>query len=135
MTVLVDTSVWIAVLRDQTGSASAELSAIVEPDEIALTRFNQIELLQGAANEEEWGLLSAYLDTQVYLDTQLDTWRNAARIFFDLRRRGQTIRSTIDCCIAQIAIDHRVLLLHNDRDFEAVAELRPLSQQRWEQAA
>jgi predicted nucleic acid-binding protein len=57
-------------------------------------------------------------------------WSDAARIFFDLRRRGRTVRSSIDCCIAQIAIENDVLLLHRDRDFEVIAELRPLRQQR-----
>jgi predicted nucleic acid-binding protein len=36
----------------------------------------------------------------------------------------------VTCCIAQIAVDHDVLLLHRDRDFEVIAEVRPLRQQR-----
>ena len=53
----------------------------------------------------------------------------AARIDFELRRRGKTVRSPIDCCIAQIALDHDVLLLHRDRDFEVIAGVRPLREQ------
>jgi predicted nucleic acid-binding protein len=44
------------------------------------------------------------------------------------RQRGKTVRSPIDCCIAQVAIDHDTLLLHRDRDFETIAEIRPLRQ-------
>jgi hypothetical protein len=34
-----------------------------------------------------------------------------------------TIRSTIDLLIAQIALEHHATLLHNDRDFDAVAQV------------
>ena len=58
------------------------------------------------------------------------TWRDAARIHFDLRRRGRTVRSAIDCCIAQLAIENNLRLLHRDRDFETIAEIRPLIARR-----
>lgn len=103
---------------------------IVGDDDIVLTRFNQLELLQGAIDESEWNLLSDYLEVQDYLEASTDTWYKAARIYYDLRRLGQSVRSTIDCCIAQIAIEHKVLLLHEDRDFERIADVRPLVQRR-----
>ncbi len=128
--VLIDTSVWINLLRDQSGSVVNDVKSIVGEEDIVLTRFNQIELLQGASNEQEWRLLSSYLDGQDYLEADADTWLKAARIYYELRRRGRTIRSSIDCCIAQIAIDHRVPLIHEDHDFETIAEIRPLLQYR-----
>ena len=42
------------------------------------------------------------------------------------RKKGLTVRSTVDCMIAQIAIENELLLLHNDRDFEAMAAVAPL---------
>ena len=130
MTVLVDTSVWVNLFRDQTNSVARSVQAIVSDDEIALTRFTQMELLQGALNEQDWFTLSSYLEVQIYLEANHDTWRDAARIYYELRRQGQTVRSPIDCCIAQLAIEHRVLLVHEDRDFETIAEIRPLWQRR-----
>lgn len=130
MTVLVDTSVWVNLFRDQTNSVARSVQAIVSDDEIALTRFTQMELLQGALNEQDWFTLSSYLEVQNYLEANHDTWRDAARIYYELRRQGQTVRSPIDCCIAQLAIEHRVLLVHEDRDFETIAEIRPLWQRR-----
>lgn len=130
MTVLIDTSVWINIFRDKTGEIARTVRSIVSDDEIALTRFNQLELLQGTSGERDWRLLSDYLEGQDYLEANIDTWRKAARIFYELRRRGRTVRSTIDCCIAQIAIEHRALLLHEDRDFERIADIRPLLQRR-----
>jgi predicted nucleic acid-binding protein len=128
--ILVDTSVWIEILRDRAGRRKAAFDAALNGDDAVLTRFHALELLQGARDEREWTLLREYLDVQEYLECTSAMWSDAARIFFDLRRRGRTVRSSIDCCIAQIAIENDVLLLHRDRDFEVIAELRPLRQQR-----
>ncbi len=81
-----------------------------------------------AANRRAWNLLERHLATQ-RLVTPGDPWtthREAARIHFDARRRGITIRSTVDCCIAQLALEGRHILLHADRDLEAVRAVRPL---------
>ena len=130
---IVDTSVWIDVFRDASSARKHQLETIVDPDDVLLTPFTEVELLQGCRDEEEWSLLAGYLETQEYLEPGRNTWAAAARIYFDLRRLGRTLRSPIDCCIAQVAIDHRTLLLHRDRDFEVIAELRPLQQHfvRW----
>jgi predicted nucleic acid-binding protein len=128
--ILVDTSVWIEILRDRVGRRRAAFDAALDGDDAVLSRFHQLELLQGARDEREWSLLREYLDVQDYLECAPTTWADAGRIFFDLRRRGKTVRSPIDCCIAQIAIDHDALLLHRDRDFEVIAEVRPLRQKR-----
>lgn len=127
--VLVDTSIWVDVFRDATGNERNGLKAVIDEDDVVLTRFNQPELLQGAREEREWNLLVSYLDNQEYLEARAETWRNAARIFFELRRRGRTVRSPIDCCIAQLALEHHALLVHRDRDFETIADVRALRQQ------
>jgi len=124
--VLVDTSVWVDLFRDTGGQVQDALKRVTGDDDTVLTRFNQIELLQGARDEREWGVLADYLDHQDYLEARADTWRNAARIHFDLRRRGHTVRSPVDCCIAELARQHDALLVHRDRDFLAIAEVRPI---------
>lgn len=127
--VLVDTSVWVDVFRDATGREGGALRSLVGSDDAVLTRFNQLELLQGARDEQEWSLLVSYLDGQDYLEARSESWREAARIYFDLRRQGRTVHSPIDCCIAQLALEHDALLVHRDRDFETIAEVRALRQQ------
>jgi predicted nucleic acid-binding protein len=102
----------------------------VDVEEVVITAFTELELLQGCRDEQAWELLASYLRTQDLVDPSRHTWSAAARTYFDLRRRGRTVRSPIDCCIAQLAIDHRALLVHNDCDFEIVAEIRPLQQLR-----
>jgi predicted nucleic acid-binding protein len=128
--ILVDTSVWIEILKDQNGHIVKAFHERTGSEDTVLTRFNQLELLQGARGQKEWTLLDDYLSTQYYLEASANTWREAARIYFELRRDGITISSPIDCCIAQIAIEYETLLLHRDKDFERVSRIRPLLQER-----
>jgi len=130
--ILVDTSVWVQVLRDKTGRMAQALRERIGADIGVFSRFTQLELLQGAKDEGEWGRLDEYLATQYYLEATEDTWREAARIYFDLRRGGITISSPIDCCIAQIAMEAGALLLHQDGDFERIAGIRPLLAERFQ---
>lgn len=124
--ILVDTSVWVEVLKDKSGKVVQAFKARVSDEICALTRFTQLELLQGAKNEAEWRQLDEYLSTQYYLEASESTWRDAARIYFELRRKGVTVNSPIDCCIGQLAMESKALLLHRDKDFERIAKLRPL---------
>jgi len=131
--VLVDTSIWIDLLRDTRGAKAAALRKALDGEEAALTRFTELELLQSCADERSWLLMREYLDSQDYLEMGQASWPAAARIYFDLRRLGRTVRSSVDCCIAQIAIDHDVPLLHRDADFERIAGVSRLSHEflRW----
>jgi predicted nucleic acid-binding protein len=126
--IVVDTSVWIEIFRDKTSFVAKALKDFVGSDSYALTRFAQMELLQGAKNEKEWRLLADYLSTQFYIEASTQTWEGAARIYFELRRKGKTINSPIDCCIAQLAMEADALLLHKDKDFEQISQIRPLAQ-------
>lgn len=124
--ILVDTSVWIEILRDRSGDIVKAFQTRVGENICVLSRFTQLELLQGAKNETEWKRLDNYLSTQYYLETSTNTWKEAAKIYFDLRRKGKTINSPLDCCIAQISIEFGALLLHRDQDFLEIAKIRPL---------
>lgn len=128
---LIDTSVWISIFRDRTGLVRQKLETIIADRQVLLTRFTQLELLQGSLNEQEWNLLSTYLETQDYIEPSIYSWQKAARIYYDLRRQGLTVRSPIDCCIAQLAIENNLLLIHNDRDFETIAQVRLLQHLRF----
>ena len=124
---LIDTSVWISVFRDRTGVVRQSLEAIINDESIFLNRFTQMELLQGCRDEREWTLLETYLQEQDYIESTPNTWVAAARIYYDLQRQGLTVRSSIDCCIAQLAIEHQLILVHNERDFETIQRVRSLN--------
>lgn len=129
---LIDTSVWINVFRDRSNQVRPQLETLIADRVVFLTRFTQLELLQGSLNEPEWGFLSTYLETQDYVELTSQSWQAAARIYYDLRRQGLTVRSPIDCCIAQAALENNLLLIHNDRDFETIAQTRSLQHFRFQ---
>ena len=126
--ILVDTSVWIGWFRKRPTPATARLRVLLDEGRgFGVTPVIVQEILQGAADEREFALLDEYFSTQTMLmpDDALRTHSRAARLYFDCRRRGFTPRSTIDCLIAQIALDHAARLLHDDRDFERIAMVAP----------
>ena len=131
---LVDTSVLVDFFK---GRSNAQTEFLLQFEEqggdIAIPSFCVSEILQGARDPREWKLLEQYLGTQtvIFPDSRIEYLKNVGRIFFDLRRKGKTVRSTLDCMIAQIALDHGALLLHNDRDFEVIQTVRPLK--TWQQ--
>lgn len=127
--IVVDTSVLVDFFREkQTKETVAldrlELDAI--PFSIPVVCCQ--ELLAGARNTREWDLLTTYLETQNLL-WPTDPWRThseAARIMFDCRARGIALRSSVDCLIAQLTLENDGALLHSDKDFDRIAEVRPL---------
>ena len=127
--IIVDTSVLIAFFQGHMTAQARRLQRLeVEQTPFAIPMVCCQEVLQGAKNDREWELLHSYLETQVLLTPQ-NHWSihvEAARIFYDLRRQGLTIRSTIDCYIAALVLEADGILLHDDRDFEKVKKVRSL---------
>lgn len=125
--ILVESSVLLPFL---TGGSSAEVTffewLLREDEPWCTTSFAVQEILQGARDEREWRRLHKYLVGLPLASLRPDSHVAAARIYFDCRRRGLTIRGSIDCLIAQTALEHDLALLHDDRDFDAIARVRPL---------
>ena len=130
MAILIDTSLWIAMYRDRTGKLGSRLKAASGGVEPVFARPIALEILQGCSTDAEWSVTLEHLEGQAYLELTAHTWFEAAHIYFDARRLGKTIRSSMDCIVAQLAIANNCLLLHNDRDFETIASIRPLKQRR-----
>ena len=86
------------------------------------------ELLQGTRLDQEYEKLKTYLDSQVFYQFQnpLESHAQAAQIYRRCRKSGYSGVSTIDCLIAQTAIENDLWLLHHDSDFEKIAKVAPL---------
>lgn len=126
--VLVDTSVLIGYLRGHESDATDAFDDLLERNAPwGISAFTYQEILQGALDEREFKAVQEYLDTQTIYPLQGGRFSHldAARIFYKCRRAGFTPRSIIDCLIAQTAIEHNLRLLHQDRDFEAIAKVEP----------
>jgi predicted nucleic acid-binding protein len=126
--ILVDTSVLIDYLRGKSTPAVAVLAKLDSSNmPFAIPLVCCQEILQGARDENEWRALARVLSTQYQAIPEEPTslhWE-AARIFFDCRRRGVTVRSSVDCLIAAQALAAKAPLLHDDEDFERIRKVRP----------
>lgn len=128
--ILVDTSVLIDFLEGRETPVARTFSDILDrgiPFGISPVTFQ--EVLQGAATEKDFQVLREYLEGQTVfgLKNGLGSYAEAAKIFFSLRKKSLAAGiSSIDCLIAQTAIEHGLFLLHADSDFDRIAKVAPL---------
>lgn len=124
--VLVDTSVMIDYLRGNEDDTILTLQHVIDNNiPFGINSFIYQEVLQGVATEKDFIKVKKYLDTQRFyeLKDKRESCASAAKIYFRCRKKGITINSTIDCLIAQTAIENNLYLLHNDSDFDNIAKV------------
>ena len=129
---IVDTSVWVDFFRGNDTWQVKLLSNRLAADEpIALTDVIFTEILQGLADERSVRRVERrLLAHEVFALQPLADHRRAAALYRRCRRRGVTIRRTLDCLIATVCIRERRPLLHADSDFTRLAahsELRTIT--------
>jgi hypothetical protein len=131
MRTIVDSSVWIDYFRKlELPHVSLLDSLVVQDEEIATCGVIMTEVLQGIRDDRQFTAVEAQLNNLSYLDLTRTHFVTAAQIYRTLRHHGLTIRKPIDCMIAAVALEQHAALLHNDRDFEAIATQFPLQIRR-----
>jgi predicted nucleic acid-binding protein len=123
---LVDTSVWVDYLRGEATPPVRALKDLLPGDEIVgIAPIILQEILQGADSAERFeSWLKVFSDLFCYVPKDpVESHVAAARLYQDCRKAGKTPRSSNDCLIARIAIENELILLHNDRDFDAIASV------------
>lgn len=122
MKVLVDTSVWIDFLNGHASSARAALADLLRgDDEVCTCGIVVAEVFQGLRRSSTREEIVRLFRELTYLEPPgLDLYLRAADIYRQLRQRGRTIRSTIDCVIAAIAEESGCRLLARDRDLDMI---------------
>lgn len=125
--ILIDSSVWIDWLRGSDTDAVRFVQARQDVEELALTQMIYLEVLQGASTDRQYEAIKRVLSKQTMLEPldSLATFEAAAQLYRTARRKGLTVRKPVDCLIAAIALEQRALLVHNDRDFLALASAVP----------
>jgi len=120
--IVVDSSVWIAHLRNMQIPAVVKLRAIADPLDIIVGDIVLLEVLQGARDDAHAAAIERNLrqfEIAAMLDEGLAV--RAARYYRILRDRGVTVRKTIDVIIGAYCLEHGCGLLRDDRDFEPMA--------------
>jgi predicted nucleic acid-binding protein len=123
--ILIDASAFIEFLNRSGSREDILVERLMRNEEgIAFAEITLTEILQGIKNDQEYLEVKASLLTFPLLTLQgAESHSAAAELYRKCRKKGLTIRSTVDLLIAQIALEHDLVLLHNDRDFEALAQV------------
>lgn len=127
---LVDSSVWIDWLRGAQTDGVRFVMARESSEEIALTQMIYLEVLQGVTSQSQFNATRRILGAQTLLlphDERL-SFEGAAQLYRRARAMGLTIRKSTDCLIAALALENEALLVHNDKDFIALARAVPTLQ-------
>lgn len=125
---IVDTSVWIDFLNGHDSAHAAHLAQAIETGgSIAVPGVVLTEVLLGLKSEAQAANI-ADLMTAFRPLTELNRQghADAARLYRLCRSKGFTVRSTIDCLIAQMCLRDELPLLTKDRDFASIAACVPL---------
>ena len=125
--VLIDTTVWIDLFNNKNTKEVFLLKGLIDKDDdICLCGIIYAEVLQGIRDEGEFKKVQSILNRLIYLPIQKHTFDKAITIYRTLRKRGITVRGTIDCIIASVCMEHEIRLLQRDKDFHRIAEAFPL---------
>jgi predicted nucleic acid-binding protein len=116
--ILVDSSVWIDLLNNVITEPVRRLRELIPTTPLLIGDLILCEVLQGLRTDAQARLVERALrsfEAVSLVDSELAV--KAAANYRVLRRRGITIRKTIDVLIGTFCIERGHMLLHSDRDF------------------
>jgi len=126
--VIVDTTVWIDYLRGLQNNETDYFDRELGRQRFGLTDLILCETLQGVGDENTFTrVLRELRKFEVFETGGRELAIEAARNFGKLRRRGRTVRKTIDSLIATFCLRHGHSLLHRDRDYDHFEEFLGLT--------
>jgi predicted nucleic acid-binding protein len=117
--VIVDATVWIDYLRGVNTPEADWLDREATRQRLGLLDLTVCEVLQGLASDDDANRVLRHLRRfEVFETGGVELATAAAQNYRLLRKRGRTVRKTIDCLIATFCLRQRHALLHADRDFD-----------------
>jgi predicted nucleic acid-binding protein len=117
---IVDSSVWIDYFNGRINPQTETLDRALGTHALGVGDLILCEVLQGFQDQREFeAARAAFKRLTIFAMGGERLAIQSAENFRALRRRGITVRKTIDCLIATFVIDQGFALLHNDRDFDA----------------
>jgi predicted nucleic acid-binding protein len=121
--IVVDTSVWIDYFNGVPTPQAGLLDELLGERVLAVGDLILAELLQGFATDLDAKRALSLLDPLEFLEMAgRDVAIQSATNYRRLRRRGVTVRKTMDMLIGTYCLMHDHEILHNDRDFDVLAK-------------
>ena len=118
-----DTTVWIDFINGVDDNRTILLENYIKnaSSNLYLTPTILQEILQGLRTEQDFLKTMNILKSFNILDADWqDRSVEASKLYFELRKKGITIRKSTDCLVAAVAIWYDFLLVHNDTDFDKI---------------
>jgi predicted nucleic acid-binding protein len=120
---IVETTIWIDLFRATANEHTDWMKRHLGDPRLGLTDLTLCEVLQGVREDSLYtAAREALLKFGVHATGGAELALAAAENYRSLRKRGITVRKTIDCLIATYCIREGHGLLHHDRDFDPFEE-------------
>jgi len=125
--ILTDSSVWIDYFNGNQTWQTNKLDFLLSDELIITGDIILTEILQGFRNDLDFRIAKKALNSlPCYTLCGKEIALKSANNFRVLRKRGVTIRKTIDMIIGTFCIENGFILLHDDKDFLPLIELLQL---------
>jgi predicted nucleic acid-binding protein len=125
--ILVDSSVWIDYFNGQRTWQTNLLDNLLSDAPVIIGDLILAEILQGFRSDKDYRSAKSYLSALPF--QQIGGYRVAvqsAQNYRTLRKKGITVRKTIDVIIGTYCILEGLPLLHDDHDFDPMVSLLSL---------
>ena len=117
--IFVDSSVWIDFFNGKESTETDRLDSLLSIEPVGLGDLVLIEVLQGFRHDRDYQAAKDLLTSLTIFNLGgQEIAIKSADNFRHLRKRGITVRKTVDVLIATYCIYHNIPLLHSDKDFE-----------------
>lgn len=127
MKVLVDSTVWIDFFKNRSTPKTVLLEQLIlNREDICICGFILTEVLQGIRDEKQYVTTKLQFSQLLYLEEDRSTFELGATLYRELRKRGITLRNSIDCLIAGLVLQQGVYFLESDRDYSFIDQHYPL---------
>ena len=120
--ILVDSSVWIGYFNGKINPQTNRLDAALGKESIIVGDLILAEVLQGFRRDRDFHKakeILSYFPFMSMLGKELAI--KSTENYRFLRKRGVTVRKTIDVIIGTFCIHYDISLLHDDQDFDPLA--------------
>jgi predicted nucleic acid-binding protein len=117
--ILVDSSVWIDYFNGKISPQTDWLDAALGKEVIIVGDIILVEVLQGFKSDRDFSKakeLLSHFQFMEMLGRELAV--KSAENYRFLRKKGVTVRKTVDVIIGTFCIHHGISLLHDDADFD-----------------
>ncbi len=119
--IIVDSSVWIDYFKGKTTKQTNLLDSMFGKELIVIGDIILTEVLQGFQNDNDFKKARELFDSLIFRQMLgKESAVKSAENYRYLRKKGITVRKTIDVIIATFCIENDLPLLHSDKDFEPI---------------